>query len=433
METAPNVYLFVGRNRFRVCIRHILNFVGFWVLFFPVVVLGQTHAPQSQVHTGVTAPRTLLNTHLQAVEKLERKILVTPLLSAEPRTAPFEAIRASGGELSLSGPLLILPHFPHRESSSGIFVSSTNPGGFVDDWSSDFKQMPGDSREVEVTINNDDLPVIRFIVDEGTITEPLPDDLPAKYCARTIVDRAPPEELLFYYTTQEGTAKEGEDLDYRTDKYTLFTVKAIPPNLGYRRCIGPAIFGDFEKENDETMTVTLAPGTGYKVGSPSTHTVIIKDREPTVYFSLAKSSVLEDKFTHKVKVFIVPVPATDLTFSYRLDGTAERGEDYNSSGSFMVDAHKTSAIIPVEIRPDTEDEQDETVILTLVSGPGGYAVGERGIHTLTIVDDDDADVEEPSTVELSLSPASISEDGGRTMVTATVDPPSSAEITVTVS
>ncbi|MYC05265.1 MAG: hypothetical protein F4X61_11605 [Rhodothermaceae bacterium] len=60
-------------------------------------MLGQTHAPQSQVHTGVTAPRTLLNTHLQAVEKLERKILVTPLLSAEPRTAPFEAIRASGG------------------------------------------------------------------------------------------------------------------------------------------------------------------------------------------------------------------------------------------------------------------------------------------------------------------------------------------------
>lgn len=44
----------------RACIRHILYSVGPWVLFFPVVALGQVHAPNVQVHTDVH-PWDLLN------------------------------------------------------------------------------------------------------------------------------------------------------------------------------------------------------------------------------------------------------------------------------------------------------------------------------------------------------------------------------------
>ncbi|MCY3999872.1 MAG: putative Ig domain-containing protein, partial [Bacteroidetes bacterium] len=68
--------------------------------------------------------------------------------------------------------------------------------------------------------------------------------------------------------------------------------------------------------------------------------------------------------------------------------------DYSiqGSGSITIAANATSANLSIAITNDPVDESDETVILTLTSG-SGYDIGSQNVHTLTIADDDDSDVQ----------------------------------------
>ena len=76
---------------------------------------------------------------------------------------------------------------------------------------------------------------------------------------------------------------------------------------------------------------------------------------------------------------------------------------------------------------DTTDEVDETVTVSATVS-GGNGVAAPSSVTLTIRDDDAA-----PGVTLSLSPSSISENGGESTVTAKLSHPSSAATTVTVT
>ena len=90
------------------------------------------------------------------------------------------------------------------------------------------------------------------------------------------------------------------------------------------------------------------------------------------------------------------------------------GNAVSHTGAFDLD--------PIQ---DTTDEADETVNVT-----GTTTVTELSVTgtTVAIADDDEA-----PTVTLSLSSASIGEDGGVSTVTASLDHPSGAETRVTVS
>ena len=113
-----------------------------------------------------------------------------------------------------------------------------------------------------------------------------------------------------------------------------------------------------------------------------------------VSFDVASSQVNETTATATVQVNVNPAPTTSLTMTYSLGGTATENADYTiqGSGSVIVAANATSTNLAIVITNDPVDESDETVIVTLTSG-AGYDTGSQGIHTLTIVDDDDPDVQ----------------------------------------
>ncbi len=92
-----------------------------------------------------------------------------------------------------------------------------------------------------------------------------------------------------------------------------------------------------------------------------------------------------------MKVVMDPVHPTSFDLTYDTGGTATRVEDYTigNLGTLSVPANSAEVFIPVKIRNDGVVEGDETVILTLETGPG-YRVGSPSRFTLTIEDDDSA-------------------------------------------
>ena len=106
------------------------------------------------------------------------------------------------------------------------------------------------------------------------------------------------------------------------------------------------------------------------------------------------------------------------------DGTAQAGADYRAaSGSLTFGVEEISKTVSVTASGDNVDEPNETYTVRLSNASG--AILGKAVGTGTITDDDDA-----PTATLDLSPASISENGGESAVTARLSHPSSADTTV---
>ncbi len=209
------------------------------------------------------------------------------------------------------------------------------------------------------------------------------------------INPAPTIPIRLSYNVANGsTATRGENDDYMTPGTVDVEAKANYVEI-------PVIIKDDpDDEIDETVILTLTPDdTKYTVSSTAnTHTLTITDNDtPEVSFALASESVDEDVVIYNVKVNINPVPAAILTLKYNLDpnGTADEGTDYSitGSGSISIDPGVSSANIPVKITDDNEDENPETVILTLTPGDTKYTVSSTANqHTLTIMDNDTPEV-----------------------------------------
>ncbi len=229
---------------------------------------------------------------------------------------------------------------------------------------------------------------------------------------------APASDISVTYSLG-GDATQGADADYTVSGTTI----QVAANTASVK-IPVTIIDDKEDELDETVVFTIAPGTGYTVGTPNPHTLTIVDNDvPAVSFALQKSSASEDKGTHEVVVNLSPAPASDISVTYSLGGDATQGADadYTVSGTtIQVDANIASVQIPVTIIDDKEDELDETVVFTIDSGTG-YTVGSPNPHTLTINDNDvpvvsfdkrESRVHENAVthnVRVNISPAPVSE------------------------
>jgi len=87
---------------------------------------------------------------------------------------------------------------------------------------------------------------------------------------------------------------------------------------------------DSDIEADETVVLTLAPGTGYTIGTvtPVTGT-ITNDDYPSITLAVTPASVTEDGTANLIHTFTRTGPTTsDLTVNYSVGGTATIGTDY---------------------------------------------------------------------------------------------------------
>ena len=108
---------------------------------------------------------------------------------------------------------------------------------------------------------------------------------------------------------------------------------------------------------------------------------------PALTFIVASASVDEAAGTYPINMTLSASSSTATTLSYTLSGTATQGSDYTIQASVTLAANATSAQIPIVIVDDQQEESDETVIVTLVSGDG-YTLGSTTAFTLTITDND---------------------------------------------
>lgn len=160
-------------------------------------------------------------------------------------------------------------------------------------------------------------------------------------------------------------------------------------------------------EPDKTVTLTIAPGTGYLPGSPSTATVTITDNDgPTVGFLAATSSVSEGGIQLDIPVVLSLAHSQTVTVVYALTGTATgNGDDYYlPNGTLTFAAGETSKILCLQVRDDAAVEANETAIITL-SAPVNGALATIKVHTVTISDND------AITVQVAATDPVVNEDG----------------------
>ena len=223
------------------------------------------------------------------------------------------------------------------------------------------------------------------------------------------MSQAPPTNITFAYTVG-GTATPGSD-------YTALYGTVTVPGGATTATVPVTVIDDSALESSETVVLTLVGSSGYRVGSPGTHTLTIAASDPTTTASFASASqtVDEGAGTRNVEVTLEEAPASDITLAYTVGGTATAGSDYTAlSGTVTVAKGATTATIPVTVIDDGAHELDETVVLTLVGGTG-YKVGGSAAHTLTIAAND------TPTVSFASASQSAGEGAGKRNVKVTLD------------
>ena len=189
-----------------------------------------------------------------------------------------------------------------------------------------------------------------------------------------------------------------------------------------------AVNNDDPSDNKTVTVSALARNDQALIGPEDvTLTIIDDDGEALPSLSIDDLSAVEGELMW-FTVRLSRAASYPVTVRYTLtDETAREFYDYDAyPGTLTIDAGETrKRVFMAEAYENDEDEPDKTFTVTLSEASG--ATIEDGAATGTIIDDDG-----PPDVTLVLTPASISEDGGVSTVTATRKGPLNEDATVTV-
>ncbi|TNJ32880.1 beta strand repeat-containing protein, partial [Arenimonas terrae] len=183
--------------------------------------------------------------------------------------------------------------------------------------------------------------------------------------------------------TTTGTATSG--VDYTGGVATV----SIPAGATTATItINPTVDGTVEA--DETVALTVAAGTGYTVGAPSSATgTILNDDVPTATISVSPANVAEDGAPNLVyTVTLNQASFSAVSVNYAISGTATNGTDYATIASpLVIAAGNTTGTVTINPTADATIESNETATLTLAAG-AGYTVVAPNSATGTILNDD---------------------------------------------
>ena len=197
-----------------------------------------------------------------------------------------------------------------------------------------------------------------------------------------------------------------------------------------------------EDAPDKTVTVSGSVSlTGVVEPSHGTLTITDDDDEPPPPVSAVVTLVLTpDTIDENGGVSVVTAsvsPASEESFSVTVSAIADApaaAGDFEVSGtvlSFAANATQSTGEVTVTAIDNDEDAPDKTV--TVSGSVSLTGVVEPSHVTLTIIDDDEPPPPEPAVVTLVLTPDTIDENGGVSVVTASVSPASEEPFSVTVS
>lgn len=281
-------------------------------------------------------------------------------------------------------------------------------------------------QQATVTITEPPLPVVTLSVSPATITE---NGGVATFTA-SLSSPAPAGGV----TIDLGFGGTATFMDTPVDPadYTPSGTQIVIPAGASTGTVTVTATADIIVDPDETIIVDITSVTGATESGTQQATVTISEPVlpplPLVTLAVSPATIAESggvaTFTATLSA---PAPAGGATIILSFAGTATRvatptdSADYTVSATqIVIPAGATTGTVTVTATADTITDPDETVVVDITSVTGATESGsQQATVTLT----------EPTalpTVTLSVSPASITENGGVATFTATLSAPAPA-------
>jgi hypothetical protein len=134
----------------------------------------------------------------------------------------------------------------------------------------------------------------------------------------------------------------------------------------------------------KTLTLSLASGTGYVVGSPaSAQTTINNNNVPTLQISGGTAVSPGGSATLTVTADQAPVNDTQVALSF--SGDAAAGTDYRTVNPILtLSAGTTSTTVTINTMNNHVIQPDRHIVVSIAPSPGSYSVGSPSNAVITI-------------------------------------------------
>ncbi len=263
--------------------------------------------------------------------------------------------------------------FPGLRRARGIDLGDVDGDGDLDAWESN--TFTGGGR---LWINQNLTPSVEISIDSPTIVEA--EGLATITATLSAIHTDPVTVDLEI----SGTATVLDD-------YTITGTQIVIPAGASDGSVVVTAVQDTVDEPDETIVVGISSVTnGQAAGAEQVTTTILDDDEPpipNVTLSVDLPEIPEDAGAAIFTATLSESTTVDVTVELGFSGTASAADYTASATQILLAAGETSGTITVTAVQDTDDEQNETVVVDIVSVTGGNEDGTQQAVT-TITDDD---------------------------------------------
>ena len=263
-----------------------------------------------------------------------------------------------------------------NRNSYGVALGDVNGDGSLDAIVANANNANGAAFTVgRVWLNEVLTPSVSIAIDNDTIDEAggvatVTATLSAAFTADVTI------ELAF-----GGTASAAD--------YTASDTQIVIPAGSTTGSVTVTATEDTTDEPDETVIVDIANVTNGQGAGSVTTTILDNDETvpPDVSIAVDNANIPEEAGVATFTVTLSAATSVDVTVDLALSGTAAASDYTASATQVVIPAGSTSGSITVTAVQDTEDEQNETVIVDIDAVTGGNEAGTQQATT-TITDDD---------------------------------------------
>ncbi|MBA3683706.1 MAG: hypothetical protein H0W72_00440 [Planctomycetes bacterium] len=290
--------------------------------------------------------------------------------------------------------------------------------------------------EVDETVQIDLGALVNATAGTATVVVTITDNetLPQVAFATTGAPSAESAGTVLITVTQSATSAQPTTVSYLVGGTAVAADYALTPGVfvipagALSADFSLAISDDLRDENAESVVITLTGTTANAqlaaVGLVHTVTITDNDDPPTVDWSAASQNVSESGVAVAATAQLSAASGLDITIPIVVSGSAAAGDRTVSTTTLTILAGATFGIVNVTPLADPLDEDDETVVLT-IDPPTNAGLGSTTVHSVTILDDDDA-----PTVVFSAASANRAENGAAIAVNVTLSAASGRTVTV---
>jgi hypothetical protein len=235
------------------------------------------------------------------------------------------------------------------------------------------------------------------------------------------------QQISVTWTTTEDSATDPEDYAGGSQQLVFAAGET-------EKTINIAVVDDDEAEANESFRIQLTgwtPNNIVSVNNPDHfYTISDNDFPRIIEFVEASKNRSEFQTSYDIVVTLNTPDALPVTVDYSVtSGSATAVDDFTlAAGTLTFDAGTTASTLPLTIVNDTENENDEDIVVTLSNPSSNGEIGTQGTFTYTILDNDPVVV--PT---IGFATASSSANEGAKGVGVSVDVTLSAQTTETVT